>query len=255
MRRRHIAPGETIFAEGDPSDEAYLIRSGRVEVLKSTPRGVVRLAVLGPGDVVGEMGLLQERPRSARAQALEALAVDAVSRDEFTALLARDPAKSMEILRVLFERLRSMNERLSEQMDLPAAEDRQAPEVRLFPLTAETRTVLSDEGLAVARFPLRVGRKATGGDSALNFNDVEFPDSAPYVLSLNHFAVDYAGDGFVVRDRGSQYGTVVNGVRIGGTAARDVAHLGSGENEIVAGTAGLGLAPRQSPFRFLVAVP
>ncbi len=255
MRRRHIAPGEAIFAEGDPSDEAYLIRSGRVEVSKATPRGVVRLAVLGPGDVLGEMGLLQERPRSARAQALDALVVDAVSREEFTGLLARDPAKSMQILRVLFERLRSMNERLGEPTELPPAEDRPVPQVRLFPLTAETRAVVSEAGLAVARFPFRVGRKSDGGNTALNFNDVEFPDSAPYVLSLNHFAVDYAADGFVVRDRGSQYGTVVNGVRIGGNAARDVARLGSGENEIVAGIAGLGLAPRQSPFRFLVAVP
>jgi CRP-like cAMP-binding protein len=255
MRRRHIAPGETLFAEGDTSDEAYLIRSGRVEVLKATPHGAARLAVLGPGDVLGEMGLLQERPRSAGARALDALVLDAVSRDEFTALLTRDPAQAMDILRVLFERLRNMNERLGEQSMFPTAAGTSAPQVRLFPLTAETRAALSDDGLAVSRFPFRVGRKTAGAATALSFNDLEFPDRVPYVLSLNHFAVDCVGDGFVVRDRGSQYGTLVNGERIGGSAARDVARLGAGENEIVAGIAGLGLAPRPSPFRFLVAVP
>jgi hypothetical protein len=255
MRRRHVAPNAMIFAEGDPSDEAYLIRSGRVSVMKRTVGGHVQLATLGPGDVLGEMGLLEERPRAASAQALEAVTVDVVSRDEFTNLLLRDPPRTMEILRVLFERLRTMNERITEQAALVPDEPLDAPSVRLFPLTAETRTVLPESGISVVRFPLRVGRLPPQAATALCFNDLEFPDSTPYVLSLNHFAVDHTEDGFVVRDRGSQYGTVVNGFRIGGSATRDVARLGSGENEVVAGIAGLGLAPRESPFRFLVAVP
>ena len=69
MKRRNFATGEVIFSEGDDSHEAYLILSGRVEVLKAAPGGPLCLAVLGGGDLLGEMGLLEDQPRSATARA------------------------------------------------------------------------------------------------------------------------------------------------------------------------------------------
>src|SRR5262245_17799864 len=134
MRTRHFSAGETIFSEGDCSDEAYVLRSGRVEVLKDAPGGPLRLAVLGQGDVLGEMGLLDERPRSATARAVEPVVVDAVSRSEFVSLLLHDPGRSLDLLRALFERLRTMNRLMS---DSASATEHAVhiPRVTLIPLT------------------------------------------------------------------------------------------------------------------------
>lgn len=190
MRRRRFTIGEVIFREGDASDQAYLLLEGRVEIVKGSAHGAFRLALLGPGDVLGEMGLLEERPRSATAVVVEDVVADAVNAGEFAVMLTSDPAASITILQVLFERLRAVNTRLSEVT--PGAVASEAPAVRILPLTPETRSVLPDDGLALARFPFRVGRKAAGGESALlRCNELELADTEPYVLSPNHFGIDF----------------------------------------------------------------
>lgn len=252
MRRRLFAGGTSIFHEGDSSHEAYLVRAGRVEVLKESPAGPLRLAILGPGDVLGEMGLLDERPRSATARALEPVEVDAMTAGEFAEILTTDPVRSIAVLRAMFERLRAVNERLSASVP-PRSEAGVLPRARLFPLTAETERVVPPAGLALERFPFRVGRAAPRGSSELlRFNEVELPDDEPYVLASNHFAVDLGPDGLVVRDRGSRHGTIVNGARIGAGAVTDVAPLRAGENEVIAGPARAAAATRASPFRFRI---
>lgn len=253
MRRRRFASGAAIFDEGEASHEAYVVRSGRIEVVKASPAGPLRLAVLGPGDVLGEMGLLDERPRSASARALEAVEVDAMNGAEFADILASDPARSLEILRALFERLRNVNDRLSAGLASPAGDEAVAT-VRLVPLTPEAGRGLPSAGLAIERFPFRVGRSSSDSGDVLRFNEVELPDVEPYVLAPNHFAIDLGPDGLVVRDRGSRHGTVVNGTRIGGGATTDAAPLRSGQNEIVAGPQRAQAAKRASPFRFRIDV-
>jgi CRP-like cAMP-binding protein len=254
VRRCRFQAGDTIFREGDPSLEAYLVRSGRVEILKQSAHGPFRLAVLGEGDVLGEMGLLEERPRSATARVLADVVADAVNAAEFAHMLTDDPGTSIGILQVLFERLRAVNARLSEA-PLPAAGSAALPGVRLVPLTAETRAMLPEDGLELSRFPFRVGRAPQATKAALlHFNELELPDVEPYVLSPNHFGVDLGEHGLVVRDRGSLHGTVVNGVRAGGGSKVDLVVLQPGDNEVVAGPARELAARRASPFRFRVVV-
>lgn len=253
MFTRRFAAGQTIFSEGDASDVAYVIRSGRAEVLKETPEGQLRLAVLGPGDVLGEMGLLDERPRSATAVALDAVVADSVSPTEFVRQLLHEPAKSMRLLSALFERLRAMNRLLSEQVS--HARTAPIPVARLVPLTEETRAVLPENGIEVERYPFRVGRVPDSREAeALSFNEIQIADREPYLLSLNHFALELAADAIMVRDRGSQHGTLVNGVRIGAHGQRDALPIAKGENEVVAGAPGALLHRRESPFRFKIVV-
>jgi CRP-like cAMP-binding protein len=254
MRRRRFTVGETIFHEGEPSAEAYLVRSGRVEILKASAHGPIRLAVLGEGDVLGEMGLLEERPRSASARVVEDVVADAINAAEFAAMLTGDPSASLGILRVLFERLRAVNTKLSETptAPMPAAA---LPAVRLVPLTPETTAGMPADGLVVSRFPFRVGRAPQPTDSSLlHFNELELADAEPYVLSPNHFAIDLGAQGLMVRDRGSLHGTVVNGVRVGAGSPTDLMALQSGDNDVVAGPARALAARRASPFRFRVVV-
>jgi CRP-like cAMP-binding protein len=253
MVEKRFAASQLLFDEGDPSDVAYVIRSGRVEISKATEHGPVRLAVLGEGDVVGEMGLLEERPRSASARALEAVVADAISPLAFSRMLVDDPKGSMRLLHSLFERLRTMNRRVMEYETRDPGPAR--ARVTLVPLTPETAAGVAAGGVEVSRFPYRVGRKPESHeDGRLAFNDLQLADTAPFLLALNHFALDLGQDGVLVRDRGSQHGTEVNGVRIGATATRDVALLHEGENEVIAGPAPV-LSPRKtSPFRFRVVV-
>ena len=237
MQERHFASGETIFNEGDGSEEAFVITRGRVEVLKGPPDSGLRLAVLGPGDVFGEMGLLDERPRSATIRAIEPVIAQSVGRDEFLHLLLHEPKEAMGLLHALFERLRSANRLLAESAhggDLAAAFTGSAPWVTIFaPAEALGHEADVAEGVAVSRFPYRVGRvPASEAEAARAFNDLSLADTAPYRVSLNHFALDLGPGGVILRDRGSRLGLRVNGQRIGGGHGRDDAVLRDGDNEV-----------------------
>lgn len=247
MRLVHFAAGQTVFAEGDASDAAYLLRSGRVEVLKDSPSGPIRLAVLGEGDIVGEMGVIDERPRSASVRALEPVTAIAVNQQEFLDTLLHRPRDALALLRSLFERLRGADQALARLARAPAA-DAGIPRVKVTAAAPETRGALPADGVEVARFPFRVGRKPFSNESDLfAMNELMVADRPPPTLSLNHFAIDLEGGRAVVRDRGSRDGTIVNGAAIGGLADRDSAVLRPGDNEVIAGKPG-------SPYRFTITV-
>ncbi len=67
---RLFQEGETIFTEGSDSDAAYIIESGLIEIFVGSGSDAVQLSVLGPGDIFGEMGLIDAYPRSASARAM-----------------------------------------------------------------------------------------------------------------------------------------------------------------------------------------
>ncbi|MGB3200324.1 MAG: cyclic nucleotide-binding domain-containing protein, partial [Nodosilinea sp.] len=62
--------GDTIFTEGSSADRAYIIESGYIEIFVGTGEDSLQLNVLGPGDIFGEMGIIDASPRSASAKAL-----------------------------------------------------------------------------------------------------------------------------------------------------------------------------------------
>jgi hypothetical protein len=252
MQRRQFYAGDTIFTEGDASDDAFIIRSGRVEISKASQGGPIRLAILGEDDVLGEMGLLDDRPRSASARALSDVSVEAISRSEFTHLLVNEPRRALNLLRALFERLRTVNQLLA-QVSTAVSPLGALPNVLLIPDDDATARALPQAGLEVTRFPFRVGRKPENAEAqALSFNELEIADPPPYTLALNHFAIDLGRDGVVVRDRGSHSGTLVNGERLGVRAVRDSAPLRPGDNEIIAGPSDPRMFRRTAPYRFRV---
>ena len=65
-----LGRSQTLFDEGDPGDAAYIVTSGEIEILKASADRDVRIAVSGPGVIVGEMSLLTGEPRNATARAL-----------------------------------------------------------------------------------------------------------------------------------------------------------------------------------------
>ncbi|MEO3431047.1 cyclic nucleotide-binding domain-containing protein [Pelagibius sp. CAU 1746] len=113
MKRHSFKDGEVIFRENDPSDAAYLIMEGKVEIIHGRrSEANTTVAVLGRGEYFGEMGVIDDKPRSATARAKGETACMSVSRDEFMDMLLNRPEESIELLKVLFERLRKANDRL-----------------------------------------------------------------------------------------------------------------------------------------------
>ena len=114
MKRHEFKDGEIIFRKGDESDAAYLIIQGRVEILQMRSDGESEaLAVLNQGEYFGEMGAIDDKPRSATAIAKGPVACMSVGRDEFMDMLLNRPQEAIDILKVLFERLRTANEELA----------------------------------------------------------------------------------------------------------------------------------------------
>ena len=106
-RPRRYGGDQVIFNEGDPGASLYVIMQGRVKIARSSPDGKERtIALLGPGDLFGELALLDGDARSADAVALEDSQVLVVPREEFRAFLMEHPQVAMGLLVVLSRRLR-----------------------------------------------------------------------------------------------------------------------------------------------------
>ena len=116
-----------MFWIGDAGDEFYVIRDGRV--LITYPEGdgkEVTLAVLGPGDFLGEISLLDGGPRSATARAREHATLLSLGREAFEAFLNDHPSAAVHIIRVLGKRqresvdelrgIRKLNEVIAERL-------------------------------------------------------------------------------------------------------------------------------------------
>ena len=106
MLTREIAAGELIFSEGDAADCAYLIESGAVEIALARDGSRQVLALLGVGEVFGEMGIIDGLPRSATAIASENCHLVVVSAEQIQQVVARSDPFFAELMRKLVGRLR-----------------------------------------------------------------------------------------------------------------------------------------------------
>lgn len=121
-RRRRYGRREILFHEGDPGDTLHLIDSGRVAVRITTPLGdVATLAVLGPGDVMGELALVGGGGRrSATAMTLEKTETLALHRDEFEELRGKHPSVQALLVAALAAQVDRLSGLLVEALYVPA---------------------------------------------------------------------------------------------------------------------------------------
>ncbi len=102
-----------IFDSGDPSDALYVVASGKVNIVITSSDGKeLILAVLGAGQVFGEMGLLDASPRSAAAVTASPVELVSISREDFQALLDRQPPLARKLLNIMSQRLRRANAKM-----------------------------------------------------------------------------------------------------------------------------------------------
>lgn len=114
---RTFPEGTRVFHEGDRSDACYLVREGNFRVTREHPDGrAITLATLGPGDLVGELAMLDGEVRSASVETLggagEMLALPG---KDVRALLEKHPDITVKMVSALTRRLRAANERISRQ--------------------------------------------------------------------------------------------------------------------------------------------
>jgi len=132
MKSAIFSAGATVFEEGEKSQEAYRILSGKVEITIQGKDKPIILAQLGPGDIFGEMAMVDERPRSATARSVMKTECEVMSPADFHDSILKQPHRLLPYLSTFFERLRTVNDRLHLEMRLKAesraasmAQDRQ----------------------------------------------------------------------------------------------------------------------------------
>lgn len=106
LTEHHFERGDVICAEGEPGDAMYLIRSGQVVVIKGEIDSPTVLGYRGPGEIIGEMALLEGQPRSATNIAVDRTRLLKIDRAGFQELVSVNPAIGMTIMSTLSARLR-----------------------------------------------------------------------------------------------------------------------------------------------------
>ena len=113
VTRKSAPRSTTIMAGGDPTDSLYIVLSGRLKVMMSDSDGKeVILSILGPGEFFGEMGLIDDEPRSATVITIEPCELLAINKRDFKKSLAENFEMTMAVMRGLVRRLREADRKI-----------------------------------------------------------------------------------------------------------------------------------------------
>ena len=117
---RTLVRGDTLFDEGDPPDALYVVTQGRIAIAiaNEIDRRESVVALMEVGDLFGEMGMLDDRPRSAMARALQPSTVLAVPSPPVIEMFQTEPKLLWNVTRLLAGRLRTMDEALADSVFL-----------------------------------------------------------------------------------------------------------------------------------------
>jgi len=113
---RSFPAGTRVFHEGDSSDACYIVSQGNFRVTREHSDGrAITLATLGPGEIFGELAMLDGDSRSASAESITDGTLLALPANDVRSLLARNPEIALKLVAGLVRRLRAANMRLSRQ--------------------------------------------------------------------------------------------------------------------------------------------
>jgi len=113
VTRRSAPRSTTIMAGGDATDSLYIVLSGRLKVMMSDAEGKeVILSILAPGEFFGEMGLIDDEPRSASVVTIEACELLSIAKRDFRESLAENFEMAMAVMRGLVRRLREADRKI-----------------------------------------------------------------------------------------------------------------------------------------------
>lgn len=110
MDRKEVKPGEWVFREGQKAEHLYVVQSGKVEITRKVADDQAVIAVIGPGEVFGEMALLEIRPRRSSARATEPTALLVIPREAVMQSVDAADAIVKKVIQVLLNKLGQMTE-------------------------------------------------------------------------------------------------------------------------------------------------
>jgi len=117
VQKRHFAADQDVFSQGAPGDGVYFVITGMVEIASGSGERRI-FSRLGPGEIFGEMAVIDQQPRSATATASQETEVFFLPRAEMLDFIERTPTLAIALLRQVSQRLREFNQRhLSEVLE------------------------------------------------------------------------------------------------------------------------------------------
>ena len=123
MKHEHFARGDVVFDEGDQGDKLYAVVEGKIKLARTAPDGRENLqAVLGPGEMFGELSLFDPKPRTAGAVAVTDSVLASLAHDALRPWITGRPDVAVQLLQALAQRLRRTNDVLADLVfsDVPA---------------------------------------------------------------------------------------------------------------------------------------
>jgi CRP-like cAMP-binding protein len=139
--RKTFQKGDVIFCEYEPGDTFYLIQSGRVQIVMIFGEIEKTIAILQPGEVFGEMAILEEAPRSATAIALDQVTVLEFPRENFDVLMQGNPQVALTLLKVFTNRIHDQKRKLM----ILTLDDVEAKVADVFLMLAEKEPINTQE--------------------------------------------------------------------------------------------------------------
>src|SRR6201995_1433044 len=117
---QHLTSGEVLFQKGDAGDALFGVRRGQVRIETGASDGSrLTLNFMGPGDLFGEVAVLDGQDRTADATAGETCELFVLRRDDFLTFLEREPKVAVKLIMLLCQRIRWMSERMEESVLQP----------------------------------------------------------------------------------------------------------------------------------------
>ena len=102
---RIFQDGQVVFCENEPGNDLYILQRGKVRITKFIKGNDVQLNVMKPGDIFGEMALLENKPRSASATAIEETELLVINKQNFEIMTVKQPQLMTRIITILSERI------------------------------------------------------------------------------------------------------------------------------------------------------
>lgn len=229
-------PAKTIiFREGEPGQNAFIIQSGKVEILKHAEHGEVVLAVIEAGGVFGEMIFFDpEGVRSATARAQEDCVLKELSTQDFNHLVECCPSELMPFLFAMIGRLKAMNVRVADKERATVQLDASIS-ILTFEGAGELEGKFAPIVIQAANLPFSIGgyleTEKPSGKQQLSLPCK--PD--PQHISNHHCNIEVVDKQVMVVEQGSLFRTIVNGKEIGRGRPDFRAALVPGLNKILLG--------------------
>jgi CRP/FNR family transcriptional regulator len=109
LTERRFRPRQVLFTAGDPAERVYLLLKGRVKIYQVAENGKeIILDVVGKGDVVGDMAVVEEGERTACAQAIDETVAVSISWEDFSHLMQQSPKLGFAMMELMARRLAGM---------------------------------------------------------------------------------------------------------------------------------------------------